>query len=148
MTTAFADYVAQQDARNDIQLNITKYCYMLCDALLDNYHQYSIRSHQAHIAQYGDSSTGYHAAEIEKLKQGTSEMIFYVDTARKYHKIMMNTSGSISIHAFVDRKTGEVFKPASIKGPAKGVRFNLLIITEREWLFKNADWAGSYLYRR
>ena len=53
-----------------------------------------------------------------------------------------------SVHAFIDRKSGEVYKPASIKQPAKGVRFNLLIITDREWLLENADWAGGYLYRR
>ena len=31
--TALADFVAQQDAQNTIQLNIRKYCLMLCDAL-------------------------------------------------------------------------------------------------------------------
>ena len=47
MTTAFADYVAQQDAKNTIQLNIVKYGLMLCDALQqdapDGYH-YSLDS--------------------------------------------------------------------------------------------------------
>jgi len=33
MTTTFADYVAQQDARNDIQLKVREYCLMLCEAL-------------------------------------------------------------------------------------------------------------------
>jgi hypothetical protein len=61
---------------------------------------------------------------------------------------MMTTGGgSRSVHAFVDMKTGEVYKPASIKAPAKGVRFNLLVITDREWLLEHADWAGGYLYR-
>ena len=32
--TTFADYVATQDARNTIQLNVRKYTLMLCDALL------------------------------------------------------------------------------------------------------------------
>ena len=53
-----------------------------------------------------------------------------------------------SIHAFIDKKTGEVYKPASIKAPAKGVRFDLRIIEQREWLLENADWAGSYLYAK
>ena len=30
-----------------------------------------------------------------------------------------------TVHAFIDRKTGEVYKPASWKAPAKHVRFNL-----------------------
>ena len=37
MTSTFTDYVAQQDARNTNQLNVTKYSLMLCDALQQNY---------------------------------------------------------------------------------------------------------------
>ena len=121
--TALADFAAQQDAQNTIQLNIRKYCLMLCDALLDNFKR--------------------------RNNGGTSDYKFYIDGGRKYHKIWMETgAGSRSIHAFVDRKTGEVYKPASIKGPAKGVRFNLLLIKDREWLLENADWAGGYLYMK
>ena len=46
MTTSFADYVAQQDARNTIQLNIRKWTMMLCDALKQNYIEYSVRASQ------------------------------------------------------------------------------------------------------
>ena len=68
---------------------------------------------------------------------------------RKYHKIHMCINGKRnSIHAFIDKKTGEVYKPANTKAPAKGVRFNLLVIEQREWLFQHADWAGGYLYKR
>jgi len=35
MTTTFADYAAQQDARNTIQLSVTKWTLMLCDVLKD-----------------------------------------------------------------------------------------------------------------
>jgi hypothetical protein len=45
-------------------------------------------------------------------------------------------------------KTGEVYKSATWKAPAKGVRYDLRIIGQREALLENADWAGSYLYRR
>ena len=55
---------------------------------------------------------------------------------------------SRSVHAFVDKKTGEVYKPASFKAPAKIVRFNLLNIASREQCFARADWAGGYLYVR
>jgi len=121
MTTTFADYAAQQDARNTIELNIRKYCLMLCDALVDNF----------------------------KTHTNTSDYKFYIESGRKYHKLIMETgSGSRSVHAFVDRKSGEVFKPASFKAPAKQVRFNLLLIKDREWLLENADWAGGYLYMR
>ena len=75
---------------------------------------------------------------------------FYLDSSgRKYHKIFMTIDGvRNSIHAFIDKKTGDVYKPANIKAPAKHVRYNLLIINEREQMFEKCDWAGGYLYMR
>jgi len=131
-TETFADFCATQDARNTIQLNVTKYTLMLCDALEQNFKD---RNH----GKVG----GYDAPEYK----------FVIESGRKYHKIIMevpnhNRPASRSVHAFADRKTGEVFKPASFKAPAKHVRFNLLIIEQREWLLQHADWAGGYLYKR
>ena len=121
MSTEFADFVATQDARNQIQLNVRKYTLMLCDALLMDFNR---RGH-------------------------TLEYKFYIESGRKYHKIVMETeSQSKSVHAFVDKKSGEVFKPASYKAPAKIVRYNLLSIQSREECFERADWAGGYLYIR
>ena len=120
-TETFADFVSTQDARNTNQLNITKYSLMLCDALQQNYQ----RQHP--------TGRNYSYALI---------------SGRKYHKLMQCVDGQTeSVHAFIDRKSGEVYKPASIKAPAKGVRFNLLIITEREFVLENCDWAGGYLYK-
>ena len=68
---------------------------------------------------------------------------------RKYHKVFMCINGRRdSIHAFIDKKTGEVFKPASVKAPAKGARYNLLSIPSREEMYEKCDWAGGYLYMR
>ena len=49
---------------------------------------------------------------------------------------------------YVDKNTGEVYKAASWKAPAKHVRYDLRIIREREECFYRADWAGGYLYIR
>ena len=120
-STEFADFVAQQDARNTIELNIRKYCLMLCDALL---------------------------LDIER-QHPNSGYKFYIESGRKYHKLIMETNGgSRGVHAFVDKKTGDVYKAASFKAPAKGVRYNLLRIESREQCFERADWAGGYLYIR
>jgi hypothetical protein len=151
MTATFTDYVAEQDARNTIQLNVTKWTLMLCDALRQNYIDYSIRQHQHAIDKNGivdENYVPYHEECIAKLKQGISDYNFYHESGRKYHKIIMNANGSRSVHAFVDKKTGEVYKSASWKAPAKGVRYDLRIIEQREWLLENADWASSYLYAR
>jgi phage-related protein len=116
MTATFADYVAQQDARNTIQLNVTKWTLMLCDGLRDA------------------APSGYD---------------YIIESGRKYHKIIMVDSGKgRSVHAFVDRKTGQLYKSASWKSPAKGVRYDLRLIEQREWLLEHADWAGGYLYAK
>ena len=121
MTATFADYVATQDARNTIQLNVVKYALMLCDAL----------------TQVAPTSIGYNYG-YELNSEG-----------RKYHKIFMCINGKRdSIHAFIDKKTGDVFKPASLKVPAKHARYNLLSIPSREDCFARVDWAGGYLYLR
>ncbi|AMO43086.1 hypothetical protein R1080702_077 [Cyanophage S-RIM32] len=128
MTTAtFTEFCATADARNTIELNIRKYTLMLCDALEQNFKD---RNH---------GKVGGYDAPVYK---------FVIESGRKYHKIIMDANGSRSVHAFVDKKTGEVFKPASFKAPAKHVRFNLLLIKDREWLLENADWAGGYLYMK
>jgi len=152
MTTAtFADYVAEQDARNTIQLNVTKWTLMLCDALRQNYIDYSIQQHELSIdyADAGDvASVRYHESYIDKLKQGICDYDFTFESGRKYHKVIMNANGSKSVHCFIDKKTGEVYKSASWKSPAKGVRYDLRLIKDREWLLENADWSGHYLYAR
>ena len=119
----FTEFKQQQDARNTIQLNVRKYALMLCDALIENFK-----------SRNNGKDSGYK---------------FYIESGRKYHKLIMETGGgSRSVHAFIDQKTGDVYKPASFKAPAKHVRFNLCIMSDREWLLENADWAGGYLYMR
>ena len=150
MTTSFADYVAQQDARNTIQLNVRKWTLMLCDALEHDYIETSIRRQKFAAAnETGNREIMDKICEkrIEEIKNG-DHYKFTIEEGRKYHKIIQTcTSGSESVHAFVDKKTGEVYKPASWRGPAKDVRFDLRLIEQREWLLKNCDWAGGYLYK-
>ena len=147
MRSTFSDYCATQDARNTIQLNVRKYTLMLCDALKQNYIERSIKSHKRSIAS-GNEVGDYHQNAIEALKNGESDYDFFIEEGRKYLKVVMDARGSKSVHAFVDRKTGEVYKAASFKAPAKIVRYNLLEINSREECFARADWAGSYLYIR
>jgi hypothetical protein len=60
----------------------------------------------------------------------------------------MNAAGSRSVHCFIDKKNGEVYKSSSWKSPAKGVRYDLRLIADREWLLENATWHGDYLYAK
>ena len=145
-TTTFADYAAAAEARKNIAEAVLGHTYALCEALRQNFIEYSIKSHKRSVEKGEDSH--YHIACIQDLRNGNCGYEFYPETGRKYHKIIMNANGSRSVHAFVDKKTGEVYKSASWKTPAKGVRYDLRIIEQREWLLENADWAGGYLYAR
>tara|TARA_B100002019_G_C21250321_1_gene590766 strand:- start:1413 stop:1856 length:444 start_codon:yes stop_codon:yes gene_type:complete len=147
MTQTFADYVATQDARNTIELNVRKWTLMLCEALQENFIEDSIKRQKF----FGASD--YSNERIEAIKRGDDLYEFVIETGRKYHKIIMvvpngDRPASRSVHAFVDKKTGELYKAASWKAPAKGVRFDLRVITDREFVLENCDWAGGYLYQR
>jgi len=138
----------QAQAQQTIAENVYKNTLLLIEALKDNYRQYAIRGHQRSIERF-DAVPGYHQRKIEELKSGKCDIDYTIETGKKYHKIIFVDGGnSRSVHAFVDKNTGSVLKSASWKAPAKGERYNLLIIKEREWLFENADWSGGYLYAK
>ena len=144
--TTFADYTASAEARKDIAQAILGHTFALCQALEQDFVNNSIRRQQFFMASAENKE--YHEQKIADLQRNIGAYQFTVDTGRKYHKVMMTTDGgNRSVHCFIDKKTGEVYKAASIKSPAKGVRFNMLIISERETMMENADWAGGYLYR-
>ena len=145
-TTTFADYAAAAEARKDIATAVLGHTYALCEALRQNFIDYSLRLHERAIEK--GENVGYHLAAIALLKAGVCDYNFYPETGRKYHKIIMVANGSRSVHAFVDKKTGEVYKSASWKAPAKGVRYDLRIIEQREWLLGNVTWHGGYLYAK
>ena len=142
----FSDFCAQRDAQNTIQLNVTKWTFMLCDALRQNFIEYSIKIHKRALSM--GESVDYHEACIEDLKNGKCDYDFIFESGKKYHKVIVVANGSRSVHAFIDKKTGEIYKSASWKSPAKGVRYDLRLIEQREWLLENADWAGGYLYAK
>jgi hypothetical protein len=137
----------QEQAQQTIADSVLKNTYLLIEALKDNYRQYAIRGHQKFV---DDADTHeYHIRRIDELKAGDCSIDYKVETGKKYHKVIfIDGGGSSSVHAFVDKQTGEVYKSASWKAPAKGVRFDLRLIEDREYLLQNADWAGGYLYAR
>ena len=77
----------------------------------------------------------------------SSDTVFDIKEGRKYIKISM-INNQESVHAFIDRKTGDVFKPASWRGPAKIARYNLLDDKSYAQCLSRADWGGGYLYLR
>ena len=133
----------QAQAQETIAENVLKNTYLLIEALKQNYIQYSIRGHALRT-----SDVEYHDRKIEELKSGKCDIDYIIETGKKYHKVIfVDGGGSRSVHCFVDKQTGSVLKPASWKAPAKGVRYDLRLIADREYLLENADWSGGYLYK-
>ena len=102
----------------------------------------------------------YSKQQLEDVKNGTANLMrFVIRTGKKYYKIIQQDFDTFrdrneyrdgGVHAFVDKNTGEVYKPASWKSPAKYVRYDLRIINDRNNLHdpRFTGWAGGYLYMR
>ena len=164
MTICYPDTMT---VKRDIQRRIEDYVNQYCRALEENFKQYSIRSYKTNIENPSYGSQGYksyYQEQLEKIEDGTANLYkFDYQVGKKYIKVFNlqyqestdyygreagYSQGSVT--AFIDKNTGEVYKPASWKAPAKIVRFNLLIIAERNYLLNpnNCDWAGGHLYLR
>jgi hypothetical protein len=145
-TLSLQEFEQVQAARQVIAANALKYTELLCEALEHDFVQTSIK--RAQFLMPSSDNPQYWEERIADYKAGKDVYKFSIVTGRKYHKIVQTCSdGSKSVHAFVDKNTGELYKAASWKAPAKDVRFDLRIIEQREWVLENCDWAGGYLYK-
>ena len=145
-TMTLQEFEKVQAARQVIAANALKYTQMLCEALEQNFLEQSIK--RAQFLMPSSDNPQYWEERIEEYKAGKDLYKFSIVTGRKYHKIVQTCSdGAQSVHAFVDKNTGELYKAASWKAPAKDVRFDLRIIEQREFVLENCDWAGGYLYK-
>ena len=131
---------------------VEDYVNMLADRLEENYKEYALR-----LSSNYDSD--YSKKRFESIKNGTANLMrFVVTKGRKYFKITTHEYDTFQdrneyreggVHAFVNKNTGEVFKPASYNSPhTKHVRYNLLDADSRAECLLKADWAGGYLYLR
>ena len=129
MTTAVPTIAVFPEEQLTLDQRIEKWVWQLCRSLEENYN-----------LRYPNSS---------------APVKFRMEFGRKYIKVIQQDlrDGNYrdgGVHAFIDKKTGEVYKPASWKSPAKHVRYDMRIIREREHLHNPnfTDWAGGYLYLR
>ena len=121
MTTAIPTIAVFPEEKLTLDQKIEKWVWQLCRSLEENYQ-----------LRYPNSNTS---------------VTFTMEFGRKYIKVIQDNT---SVHAFIDKKTGEVYKPAGWKSPAKIVRYDLRLITDRIKLHDPTytDWAGGYLYLR
>ena len=128
-------------------------------AITKNYFDY----HMNQLTRFGHPNPDYANEQIAEIENGSANLMkFEVREGRKYYKVVQSEfetwNGSkyyqqyrdSSVHSFVDKETGEVFKPASWNRPAKHVRFDMRDEKQLNYLLdsRNVDWAGGYLYMR
>ena len=132
-----------------------------CLALEQNYLDYHKRMVIANFERYEgvrSDLSGYAKEQIDAIENGTFKgKKFTFSEGKKYLKVIMNDYNNFTgeydsrgVHCFIDKNTGEVYKAASWKSPARGVRFDMRIIRERELLHNPSfvSWSGGYLYAR
>ena len=151
-------YDKYEDVKNKtIQERVLEWTEQLCESLAENYKQYHVRTLKGNLS---GNYPEYAQKQLDELENGTANLMkFRIQEGRKYYKIIQQNYDTFqnrneyrdgSVHAFVDKNTGEVYMPASWRAPAKHVRYDMRIINERNYVHNpvNCDWAGGYLYMR
>ena len=130
------------------------------DAITENYRRYHIRTLNGNL--HGNYPE-YAREQLDAIENGTANLMkFKVYTGKRYYKIVQQEFETWekskyygqyrdgSVHCFVDKETGDVFKAASWSAPAKHIRFSFQNVEDLIFLLNpdNVGWAGGYLYIR
>ena len=146
--------------KQDIETRVAGWVKTYADTITENYRRYHVATLEGNLSgKYPE----YAREQLDEIKNGTANLMWFkVYSGKKYYKIVQQEfetwEGSkyygqyrdASVHAFVDKKTGQIYKPAGWAKPAKHVRFDMRIISERNFVHNpdNTGWAGGYLYLR
>lgn len=68
------------------------------------------------------------------------DLTLEIESGSKYHKLISNRGGSRSVWCFVDKTSGEIFKPAGWKSPAKHTRGSVSNIES----YTGYSWTGPH----
>ena len=130
------------------------------NAITENYRIYHLETLTGNLS---GNYPEYAREQLDAIENGTANLMkFVVKTGKRYYKIVQQEFETWekskyygqyrdgSVHAFVDKETGDVYKPASWAAPAKHIRFTFQNVDHLKFLLnpKNVDWAGGYLYMR
>ena len=143
-----------------LETRVAEWTQTYADTITENYRQYHLETLNGNLS---GNYPEYAKQQLDEIKNGTANLMWFkVYSGKKYYKIVQQQfetwEGSkyygqyrdASVHAFVDKKTGLIFKPAGWSKPAKHVRFDMRIISERNFVHNpnNTGWSGGYLYLR
>ena len=150
------ELVIGESVKETNRVFIKDYTQHYCKAITENYRMYHIDS----LTRDSHPSPEYAQQQLDEIENGTANLMkFEIREGKKYYKIVQvefdtfqgrNEYRDSSVHSFVDKNNGNVYKPASWKAPAKHVRFTFQKPEDIRFLLTpmNVDWAGGYLYMR
>ena len=156
MTTKVIGESVKQTNRNFIKSYVEDYA----NAITENYRRYHIRTLNGNLS---GNYPEYAREQLDAIENGTANLMkFKVYSGKKYYKIVQQEFETWekskyygqyrdgSVHCFVDKETGDVYKAASWRSPAKHIRFSFQNEADLRFLLNpdNVDWAGGYLYLR
>ena len=163
MTTSIHSFIKDKkkpdyrDTLTTTRLFVKDYTTQYADAITENYKRNHIRQLKYNSVRF---SSDYANQQLKEIEDGTAKLMrFKIYEGRKYYKIVQQDYDTFqnrneyrdgSVHAFVDKKTGDVYKPASWNKPAKHVRYTFQDSKQLRFLLdpNNVGWAGGYLYLR
>ena len=152
------EMVIGESVKETNRVFIKSYTEEYCKAITENYKMYHTESMERMVASDPDSI--YPSEELKRIQNGTANLMkFEIREGKKYYKVVQveydtfqnrNEYRDGSVHAFVDKNNGNVYKPASWKAPAKHVRYSFQSPEDIRFLLNpiNVGWAGGYLYMR
>ena len=130
------------------------------NAITENYKRYHINTLNRNL--HGNYPE-YAREQLDAIENGTANLMkFKVYSGKKYYKIVQQEFETWekskyygqyrdgSVHCFVDKETGDVYKAASWRSPAKHIRFSLQNEADVRFLLNpdNVTWTSGYLYFR
>ena len=152
------ELVIGESVKETNRVFVKSYTEEYCKAITENYREYHIRTLKGNL--HGNYPE-YARKQLDEIENGTANLMkFEIREGKKYYKIVQvefdtfqnrNEYKDSSVHSFVDKNTGDVYKPASWKAPhTKHVRFTFQKPEDIRFLLTpmNVDWAGGYLYMR
>ena len=129
-------------------------------AITENYRRYHLNTLNGNL--HGNYPE-YAREQLDAIENGTANLMWFkVYSGKRYYKIVQQEFETweksryygqyrdSSVHCFVDKETGDVYKPASWSAPAKHIRFSFQNVEDLKFLLNpdNVGWAGGYLYMR
>ena len=151
------ELVIGESVKETNRVFIKDYTQHYCKAITENYRMY----HMDSLTRDNHPSPEYAQQQLDEIENGTANLMkFEIREGKKYYKIVQvefdtfqgrNEYRDSSVHSFVDKNNGNVYKPASWKAPhTKHVRFTFQKPEDIRFLLNpiNVGWAGGYLYLR